>query len=189
MRYFIEIYFFWIFVGSASCQFNPLALGEQALLPTYSSDLFSSILPAVYKPLSGQPAPLLSACAIRHCPCIWGPECPQCLSRHQDFLSCPCGCGCSSGLRSFFGAKPSWHFPALRVSRGARFGRVSAICCSSPLQSLENQPVNTACCAQWCVTALSCPPQLLHTALCNRGEQWKVILLLLLLQNLSLLWP
>lgn len=171
MRYFIEIYFFWIFVGSASCQFNPLALGEQALLPTYSSDLFSSILPAVYKPLSGQPAPLLSACAIRHCPCIWGPECPQCLSRHQDFLSCPCGCGCSSSLRSFFGAKPSWHFPALRVSRGARFGRVSAICCSSPLQSLENQPVNTACCAQWCVTALSCPPQLLHTALCNRGEQ------------------
>lgn len=32
------------------------------------------------------------------------------------------------------------------------------------------------------VTALSCPPQLLHTALCNRGVQGKVILFLLLHQ-------
>lgn len=97
------------------------------------------------KPVPPQAAsPLLAACAIRNWPCTFSPNCPWCLSRHQDFLSCPLWIWMPFQPEKLLPHKAIVMFLGTALSESRQKCRVSAICCFSPHQTL-GKPASHHC--------------------------------------------
>ena len=137
------------------------------------------------KPVPPQAASsLLTACAIRNRSCACSPNWPRCLSRHQDFLSCPLWTWMPFQPKKLLSCKAIITF--LRADRGASFWG-----CQQYAVSIHVSPWKTGQPAlpviPSSVTALSHLSQLLHQdpateewdekghptppLLCDRGKQ------------------